>query len=74
MNRELVIGMKLTVREDLNVDLECPSFVATDMLEFAGKEVTVSCINDIGNFYIEEDGLAWVWDKEMFKEFIEESI
>lgn len=72
MNRELVVGMKLTVREDLNVDLECESGVVEDMMELVGKEVTVSRLTTKGSFEIKEDESIWLWDKCMFKEFTEE--
>lgn len=72
-NIELVVGMKLTVREDLKIGMECLSGVVGAMLEFAGREVTVVQLW-FDSFKIEEDGWMWHWNECMFKEFTEESI
>lgn len=66
---DVVIGTKLTVRDDLKVGepYDKVKFVQ-GMKRWLGKTVTITRKRYGGMFEIEEEGVHWIWSWEMFKE------
>lgn len=72
---EFTVGMKLTVRADLEEaefgdETLFESGVVEEMTEYCLKEVTVARIRSSNTCFIKEDGEIYFWDKNMFKEFL----
>lgn len=82
------VGDIVTVREDLDFEKRYKSegdapgndrcSVAYAMLQYAGKQVTISEVKETPNFRggrtrysIEEDGHEWAWTDEMFADFFD---
>lgn len=75
MDKNVIVGMELTVRKDLmdfigTGNLDMLSGVVGEMGEMAGMTVTVSEIYDNDRFKLTEDLDKWMWNKIMFEEFI----
>lgn len=81
-------GDIVTVREDLDYEKRYKSegdvpgndrcSVAHAMLQYAGKQVTISEVQETSNFrggrtryHIKEDNNEWVWTDEMFADFFD---
>lgn len=60
------VGDRVVILEDLNEELECPSSVVTEMVEYKGKIARITgTFEDV--YYIDLDGGEWEWNEEMFE-------
>lgn len=63
------VGDVVKVREDLKVGKDVGNlFVAPPMVEFTGKLVTISSVNDDEDYFIEEDNQTYYWIDDFFED------
>ncbi len=68
------VGDKVRVREDLKEGkINKRVYVCSDMVNFAGKKVTIKSCEMRTYFYIEEDNSKYCWTDEMFEEIKEDN-
>lgn len=69
MDKKVEVGMELTVREDLmDLVMDDISDVVFDMVDKAGKKVTIATVISQDRFEICEDGCKWFWYRNLFEE------
>lgn len=69
------VGDIVKVREDLQEGCGIGNFfVNSDMVELAGKLVTISSVNDDDNYHIEEDGETYYWINDFFEDDDEDCV
>lgn len=62
-------GDKVRIREDLVTAWAIEKLdVVDDMLQYAGKEATVTFVGDYGDYHVNIDNGYWHWTDEMFED------